>query len=104
MADVFRDHQLRISGRTLELTDEGAAILGGMTKDEARRLLAEEDDRQKGRRRARTEIPEDHGDEEGPACPVCEGGEGYLLGRLGSRVHFRCRDCGIEWSSEGEAT
>ena len=48
--------------------------------------------------------PEDHGDEEGPACPVCEGGEGYLLGRLGSRVHFRCRDCGIEWSSEGEAT
>lgn len=42
-------------------------------------------------------------EEEGPACPVCEGGEGFLLGRLGRRSHFRCRDCGIEWSLEEEA-
>jgi tRNA(Ile2) C34 agmatinyltransferase TiaS len=33
----------------------------------------------------------------GPACPVC-GGEGKPLGRLGRRVHFRCRDCGSDFS------
>jgi hypothetical protein len=42
MQDVARKHQLRIARRTLELSDEGAAILGGMTKDEARKILAEE--------------------------------------------------------------
>ena len=49
MEDVPRTHQLRIARRTLELSDEGAAILGGMTKDEARRLLAEERDRRRAR-------------------------------------------------------
>jgi hypothetical protein len=26
-------------------------------------------------------------------CPQC-GGEGVLLGGLGNRIHFRCRNCG----------
>jgi hypothetical protein len=31
-------------------------------------------------------------------CPVC-GGEGGLLGILGSRMHYRCRHCGADFSS-----
>lgn len=30
-------------------------------------------------------------------CPQC-GGEGYFLGVLGDLLHFRCRDCGSDWS------
>lgn len=30
-------------------------------------------------------------------CPLC-GGEGSVLGSLGMRMHFRCRDCGIDYS------
>lgn len=37
--DVFLRHRLRIAAQTLKLTDEGARILGGMTKQEARDLL-----------------------------------------------------------------
>lgn len=37
--DVFARHQIRIAKRTLELSDVGALILGGMTKDEARKVL-----------------------------------------------------------------
>lgn len=37
--DTPMKHQLRIARQTLRLTDEGARILGGMTKDEVRRLL-----------------------------------------------------------------
>jgi hypothetical protein len=33
------------------------------------------------------------------ACPVCAG-EGNHIGDLGQRRHFRCRDCGIDFSSE----
>jgi hypothetical protein len=32
-------HQLRIAKRTLELSDVGALILGGMTKEEARIVI-----------------------------------------------------------------
>lgn len=31
-------------------------------------------------------------------CPAC-GGEGGLLGTLGTRNHYRCRQCGAEYSS-----
>lgn len=34
-----------------------------------------------------------------PNCPTC-GGPGALLGALGRRVHFRCRDCGLDFSLE----
>jgi len=41
---------------------------------------------------------EDDDDEDEPAeCPVC-GGPGVILGTLGTRVHYRCRDCGMEFS------
>lgn len=39
MHDVARNHQLKIAKRTLELSDVGAKILGGMTKEEAREIL-----------------------------------------------------------------
>ncbi|MCP1392157.1 MAG: hypothetical protein J5I35_05315 [Methanothrix harundinacea] len=42
MQNVARRHQVAIARRTLELSDEGAMILGGMTKDEARAILADE--------------------------------------------------------------
>lgn len=32
-----------------------------------------------------------------PACPICEG-EGVLLGPLGPRTWFRCRQCGMDCS------
>jgi hypothetical protein len=37
--DVFSHHQLKIARQTLRLTDLGAEILGGMTKEEARLIL-----------------------------------------------------------------
>jgi hypothetical protein len=33
----------------------------------------------------------------GPSCPTCSG-PGMLLGNLGSKEHFRCRNCGMGWS------
>ncbi len=36
---VFDKHQIAIAKRTLQLSDEGALILGGMTKEEARAIL-----------------------------------------------------------------
>lgn len=47
MEDVARKHQLRIAKRTLELSDAGAAILGGMTKDEARAIIEADKRRRK---------------------------------------------------------
>jgi len=32
-----------------------------------------------------------------PACPICRG-EGCLLGPLGPRTWFRCRQCGMDFS------
>lgn len=40
---------------------------------------------------------------ESVACPEC-GGDGVLLGNLGRREHFRCRDCGIDFSRAREAS
>lgn len=37
--NVFDKHQLAIARRTLQLSDEGAKIMGGMTKDEARQII-----------------------------------------------------------------
>jgi hypothetical protein len=34
-------HRLKIARATLRMTDEGAKIMGGMTKDEARRVIKE---------------------------------------------------------------
>lgn len=34
---------------------------------------------------------------ETPTCPQC-GGQGNFLGTLGTRDHFRCRQCGWEFS------
>ena len=34
-------------------------------------------------------------------CPVC-GGDGVKLGTLGNLTHFRCRNCGITFSSPVE--
>ncbi len=31
-------------------------------------------------------------------CPNCIAGKPTLLGVLGSRTHYRCRDCGTDWS------
>jgi hypothetical protein len=36
---VFEQHQLRIARDTLKLSDVGARILGGMTKEEARHII-----------------------------------------------------------------
>ena len=39
MYDVARAHQLKIARATLKMSDEGAMIMGGMTKDEARKII-----------------------------------------------------------------
>jgi hypothetical protein len=36
---------------------------------------------------------------ENPECPAC-GGPGVPLGSLGRRMHFRCRNCGYDFSQE----
>jgi tRNA(Ile2) C34 agmatinyltransferase TiaS len=33
----------------------------------------------------------------GATCPVCPG-NGVPLGALGTRMHYRCRDCGMDFS------
>ena len=33
-------------------------------------------------------------------CPAC-GGDGVTLGNLGAREHYRCRQCGIDFSTGG---
>ena len=37
--DTFQTHQKRIALATLRMTDVGAFVMGGMTKDEARSFL-----------------------------------------------------------------
>jgi DNA-directed RNA polymerase subunit RPC12/RpoP len=34
-------------------------------------------------------------------CPMCSG-PGNLLGKLGKRVHYRCRNCGMDFNHEEE--
>lgn len=36
---VFDKHQLKIARDTLKMSDVGARIMGGMTKDEAREII-----------------------------------------------------------------
>jgi predicted nucleic acid-binding Zn ribbon protein len=42
---------------------------------------------------------EEHEDECLRDCPACEG-LGQRMGALGNKIHFRCRDCGIEFSED----
>lgn len=37
---------------------------------------------------------------ESPSCPAC-GGDGGFLGGLGNREHFRCINCGMDFSRRG---
>ena len=37
---VFEQHQLKIARRTMQMSDVGAKIMGGMTKPEAKEFLA----------------------------------------------------------------
>lgn len=39
--DTFTKHQFKIAKDTLHLSDMGVKILGGMSKEEARKFLAE---------------------------------------------------------------
>jgi transposase-like protein len=32
-------------------------------------------------------------------CPICPG-HGELLGQLGCMLHYRCRDCGMQFSDD----
>lgn len=36
---VFQKHQLNIAKKTLKMSDIGASIIGGMTKEQARNIL-----------------------------------------------------------------
>jgi hypothetical protein len=42
MTDIFKKHQIKIAKQTLKYTDIGAAIMGGMTKEEAKKILENE--------------------------------------------------------------
>jgi hypothetical protein len=37
--NTFDKHQIAIAKKTLKMSDVGASIMGGMTKDEARKIL-----------------------------------------------------------------
>lgn len=39
--NVFLYHQIKIAKDTLKMSDIGIMIMGGMTKDEAKRILTE---------------------------------------------------------------
>ena len=41
MVDVFLKHQIKIAKATLKMSDVGAMIMGGMTKEDARTILRE---------------------------------------------------------------
>jgi len=47
-------------------------------------------------------VDEDEREERAPACPAC-GGPGVPLGRLGRLIWWRCRDCGIDFSTAAPA-
>lgn len=51
------------------------------------------------RKIAEFEEEEDRSDVIAPKCPAC-GGPGNSLGKLGKRVQYRCRNCGIDFSHE----
>ena len=37
--NIFDKHQLKIAYSTMKMSDVGAAIMGGMTKEEARQVI-----------------------------------------------------------------
>jgi len=39
--DVFKKHQINIAKQTLKMNDVFARIMGGMTKEQARKILLE---------------------------------------------------------------
>ncbi len=45
-------------------------------------------------------MTEDGSDQEPPCCPLC-GGEGGFLGLMGVLEWWRCRRCGIDFSTIG---
>ena len=46
---------------------------------------------------------ENEGDEEPTSeCPSC-GGPGGILGQMGNRIHYRCRNCGMDFSQSTSA-
>src|SRR5271166_2691255 len=42
---------------------------------------------------------DDYLESEGGQCPMC-GGSSTMLGQLGNRVHYRCRNCGADHSHD----
>jgi len=44
------------------------------------------------------EDDEDVKEDEDMDCPVCHG-QGVLLGKMGNLTHYRCRQCGMQFSS-----
>ena len=44
---VFEKHQLRIARKTLKMNDPMALIMGGMTKEEAEKIIKKLDNKQK---------------------------------------------------------
>lgn len=42
IVDVFKKHQLAIAKATLRMSDTGARIMGGMTKEEAKKIIERE--------------------------------------------------------------
>lgn len=66
--DTFQKHQLKIARDTLRMSDAGAAIMGGMTKDEARGFMA-------ALGYSPRYIAELEGFEYDPNCALCESGE-----------------------------
>ncbi len=41
----------------------------------------------------------DETEESSPTCPACSG-QGVPFGSLGSRMHYRCRQCGYDFSED----
>lgn len=47
--------------------------------------------------------PHEVSDTPAPSCPVCaDGGYAIELGSLGRRIHYRCRNCGVDFSNTTE--
>jgi len=51
--DIFWKHRVRIAKDTLKMSDEGALMMGGMTKEDARWVLREDAKRKKEKGRTK---------------------------------------------------
>ena len=51
----------------------------------------------KAKAKLKADLKDEEIDEPAP-CPIC-GGDGFLLGVLGSLPHFRCRQCGVTFTT-----